>query len=141
MSHIAKIEFEENWNVETLKNMCKVEKDFEWIENKKTYNWWGYHVGDYPIPNGFTKEDLGSCDHVIKVDGASYEIGVVNKNGKTHLLWDFYYTGGLQQALGKGAEKLKQCYSLAKVRQEAMMKGKIFQESKRNGYREIVINM
>lgn len=28
-------------------------------EERTTYEWWGHSVGDYPIPAGFTKEELG----------------------------------------------------------------------------------
>lgn len=28
-------------------------------EERKTYRWWGHSVGDYPIPEGYTAEELG----------------------------------------------------------------------------------
>ena len=73
-------------------------------------------MGDYPLPVGFKKEELGRCYHAIQIPGASYEIGVVQKDNEWKLLWDFYSSGGLQQKLGKEAGLLKQAYSMASTK-------------------------
>lgn len=140
MSHVDTIQFQEEWDIDTLKQMCKAEG---WLFHKgqKTYRWWGRHVGDYPIPEGFTKEDMGKCDHAISIPGAIYEIGIVNRNGKVHLLWDFYRTGGLQVVLGDKAGKLKQAYTLAKARKECRKRRLRFKENWKLGFREFVIEM
>ena len=98
MSHVAKIELEIN-DLETLKAACK-DLGFEFLCDQPTYRWYGQWVGDYPLPQGFTQDDLGKCTHAIRVPGATYEIGVVKRGSKYLLLWDFYGAGGLQQHLG-----------------------------------------
>ena len=115
MSHVTTIEMKESYDIQSLKRMC-LDKGWEWKEGQRTHRWYGQHVGDYPMPAGFTKEDMGRCDHAIRVPGASYEIGVVNKNGEWKLLWDFYSSGGLQRVLGKNAGVLKQAYGMAKTK-------------------------
>jgi hypothetical protein len=142
MSHVSTIIFEEVWELDTLKDMCTAE-GWTWLEGKKTYEWFGRHVGDYPIPEGFTLQEIGHCNHAIKIPNAQYEIGVVIKDKKISLLWDFWRSGGLQKALGENAGKLKQAYTMAKVRR-ACRKGRVrrrFQETTKQGYREIEISM
>jgi hypothetical protein len=84
-------------------------------EGVTRYKWYGRHVGDYPIPAGFAKDDLGRCDHMISVTDnvMAYQIGVCQrKDGDGYtLLWDFWAGGhGLQDAVGRGAHKLIQGY-------------------------------
>lgn len=82
-----------------------------------TYKWFGRHVGDYPMPKGFTKKEMGRCEYALKIKGnpKAYEVGVVRrKDGKPGyaLLWDFWSGGfGLQAAIGDGAGKLVQRYA------------------------------
>lgn len=140
MSHVDTIQFQEEWDIETLKAMCKAE-GWTFLQGQRTYRWWGRHVGDYPIPEGFTVADMGKCDHAIRIPGATYEIGVVEKNGKVHLLWDFYHTGGLATVLGPKAGKLKQAYTLAKARRECRRRRLRFKETRKNNFREFVIEM
>lgn len=128
MSHVAKIEIEIK-DLDVLKAACE-QIGIEFVANKRTYVWYGEHVGDHPLPEGFTAADMGKCDHAIRVPGASYEVGVVHRHGKYILLWDFYRSGGLERVLGKGACRLKQVYSAERVRREARMKGYHVQERK-----------
>lgn len=128
MSHVAKIEIAIK-DLDTLKGACR-ELGLEFMAEQKVFEWYGNHVGDYPIPEGFTAADMGRCDHAIRVPGARYEIGIVHRNGRYHLLWDFYRAGGLERILGKGACKLKQAYSVERVRREAKLKGYHVQERK-----------
>ena len=121
MSHVAKIELEIK-DLDTLQAASE-RLGLEFVRNQKTYAWYGASVGDYPLPDGITVEDLGKCDHAIRVPGAAYEIGIVRKNNKYILLWDFYSQGGLEQALGRNAGKLKQAYAIERVYQEARRKG------------------
>ena len=121
MSHVSKIELEIR-SLEELKEACR-QIGLRFKENKKTYAWFGEWVGDYPMPPGFKVEDLGKCDHAINVPGCEYEIGVVRKDGKLSLIWDFWKSGGLEKKLGKGCGKLKQAYAAVKIRNEARMKG------------------
>jgi hypothetical protein len=128
LSHIAKIELQIK-DLDTLQAACK-QLGLQFMAEQKTYRWYGEHVGDYPIPEGFTVADMGKCDHAIRVPGATYEVGVVHRNGKYILLWDFYRNGGLERVLGKGACRLKQVYSAERVRREARLKGYHVQERK-----------
>ena len=84
----------------------------QWLEGQKTYKWYGKHVGDYPLPQGFTASDMGKCNHAIRVPGVQYEVGVVKKGDKYALIWDFWGPGaGLQQKFGQNLEKLTQTYA------------------------------
>jgi len=140
MSHVTTIEFTEAWDVPTLINMCEAE-GWDFVHGQTTYKWFGRHVGDYPLPEGYTVNDMGKCTHAIRIPGANYEIGVVVKDGKVDLLWDFYSFGKLDEKLGKKAEKLKQAYTLAKVRKQCFKNRKRFKETRKEGYREIRISM
>lgn len=127
MSHVATIEVEIT-NLADLKAAVE-ELGMEWAEGQLTYNWYGEHVGDYPLPAGFGIEDLGRCQHAIKLslqDRAAefarsqvmpYEIGVVaRRDGKPGwvLLWDFFAGGfGLEDKIGKDAGRLKQAIATA----------------------------
>lgn len=108
----------------------------ELVRGKRTYNWFGTSVGDYPLPAGFQKEDLGKCDHVVRVPGVNYEIGVVparNPDGtpaKGHtLLYDFWGSGGkhdgqrLKEKFSNGLTKLVDAYSLEALKAKAKAKG------------------
>ena len=121
MSHISRIELEIT-DLETLRQACE-RLGLEFIENQTTYKWYGTWVGDTPMPEGMTASDLGKCDHAIRVPGAQYEIGIVKRDRKYTLLWDFWHQGGLEQKLGKNAGRLKQAYAVERVRKEAKLKG------------------
>ena len=128
MSHVATIKAEIK-SLNTLKKACK-KLNLEFIENQKTYKWFGKHVGDYPIPEGFTINDMGRCEHAIKVPGAKYEIGVVKDplNPKNYkLIWDFW-DRNLPKILGKDAWKLTQRYELEQGKEAAKKKGWIPKE-------------
>ncbi len=128
MSHIAKIELEIT-DIETLKLVCE-RLGLQFIENQTSYSWYGTWVGDSPLPEGITHYDLGKCDHAIRVPGAQYEIGVVRRDKKYTLLWDFWHQGGLEQRIGKNAGLLKQAYTIERVRMEARLKGHRISEQK-----------
>ncbi len=125
MSHVSQIEIQIK-SLDSLKAAC-ARLGLQWCEGQKTYKWWGYWVGDYPLPKGFNKEDLGRCTHAIHVPGARFEIGVVERNGEINLLWDFYESGGLEEVLGKGGGLLKQAYIVEHAKATA----------RRAGYRNI----
>lgn len=114
-SHVAKILIQIK-DLAALKAAAKT-LGLEFVENQKTYRWYGHHVGDYPLPAGFKSSDLGKCDHVIRIpnNDRAYEIGVVKKKDGTpgyELLWDFWQGGyGLCDAIGKDGEKLIQEYT------------------------------
>lgn len=128
MSHVATIEAEIT-SLADLKAACE-RIGCELVENQKTYRWYGRHVGDYPLPQGFKKEDLGHCEHAIRVKGANaqtYEVGVVKRrDGKAGytMLWDFYAGGyGLQAAVGAGGEELVKSYAASAAMRAARKLG------------------
>lgn len=139
MSHVAQIELEIQ-DLGLLKQACN-ELGLTFVDNQTTYRWYGQHVGDYPIPAGFTAEDMGRCDHAIRVPGATYEIGVVKRDDKHILLWDFWRSGGLEQALGRNAGRLKQAYAVARVRQQAHLgKYRLRQQQTTNGTIQLTLS-
>ena len=144
MSHVTTIDLV----IKDLKCLEKAAKSLglEFKNGQKTYKWWGHHVGDYPIPEGFTKDDLGKCDHAVGIPGntSAYEIGVVGaKDGTYKLIWDFYGGGmGLQQKVGDGCGALCQQYSKEVTKKQAMMNGYTVQENKLDdGSIELTLNI
>lgn len=116
MSHVVTLEMDNITDLDALKAACN-ELGLEFRENQKTYRWWGHSVGDYPIPAGFTAEELGHCEHALRVkdDPEAYEVGVVKaKNGRPgfSLIYDFYGSRGraVQRRVGEKGEKLNQRY-------------------------------
>lgn len=97
MSHLVDIRLNIGTDADSIaavKQACK-EMGLIFKEGQKTYRWYGRSVGDYPLPQGFTAEDLGKCDHAIEVPGAGYDIGLARrKDGKGYaLLFDFWGQG------------------------------------------------
>lgn len=99
------------------------------VRDKTTFRWYGHHVGDYPLPTGFTKDDMGRCEFALGIRGnyEAYEVGVVKRrDGKPgyDLLWDFWSGGkGLQAAVGDGGGKLKAGYCNRVMENEAIRLG------------------
>ena len=115
MSHVCEIQVE----IKDLDALAAAAEKLglELRRGQRTYRWWGKSVGDYPLPAGFTADELGKCEHALSVrnNPNAYEVGVVKrKDGKPGyvLLWDFYAGGqGLEDAVGKDASKLRQRYA------------------------------
>ena len=128
MSHISKIELVIQ-SLENLKEACR-QLGFEFIKDKKTFIWYGRWVGDTPLPEGVKIEDIGKCDHAIRVPGCAYEVGVIRRGDHYILLWDYYHAGGLEAKIGPNAGILKQAYTVARVRKEARQKGYRIREKK-----------
>lgn len=94
-----------------------------------TFNWWGTSVGDYPIPKGLTKEDLGKCEYRIEVPGTTWHIGVIRNpqdQSKMAFVFDFYGSRGkvLQQFAGADCNELTKQYQLHAVAAWAKSKGR-----------------
>lgn len=126
MSHVVSIKTELH-DIEAIKRTCK-ELGLEFKENQKTYKWWGYSVGDYPLPDGFTKDMLGKCEHAIGVPGTDWEIGLARpNNGKgLRMLFDFFGSSGqpiLNAIGGQSASKFMQLYAVHKATIEARKRG------------------
>jgi len=77
------------------------------VEGQLTYNWWGQSVGDTKLPEGFTVEMLGKCQHAIRVPGGNYEIGVVKMPaGHYELAYDSYSFGAGPNGIKADGQKL-----------------------------------
>lgn len=132
MSHIAEVEVQ-ILDLDCLDAACKRLGNVELVRNQQSYKWWGYSV-DEP-PEGFTKEDLGKCDHAIRVKGNAdaYEVGIVrSRQGAGYVLhWDFFAGGyGLQDAVGDNCKKLKQAYAIEVAKKAARRQGLTVREQK-----------
>ena len=130
--HISTVKLEVR-SLEALKAACQ-RLGLEFREGQATYAWFGYFVGDAPVPEGFIQEDLGHCVHAISVPGARYEIGVVFRDGVYKLLWDSFGPGGLEQALGPDCNKLRQGYGVEAAKLEAQRQGySVYEEAMEDG--------
>ena len=119
--HISTVKLEVR-SLEALKAACQ-RLGLEFREGQTHYAWFGYFVGDAPLPEGFTQEDLGKCEHALHVPGAGYEIGLVFRDGCWRLMWDSFGPGGLEAALGTDCNLLKQSYGIAAALLEAQRQG------------------
>jgi hypothetical protein len=120
LSHITKIELKIK-DLECLKQACET-LGFEFRENQKNYAWYGRWVGNQPLPEEISEDELGTCDHAIHVPGCQFEVGVLKKGRHYILLWDTWVKGKLTNALGKDAGILKQAYTVATVKKAARKK-------------------
>jgi hypothetical protein len=114
MSHVSAVKLIIK-DLEALKQACN-NLGFDFIENQKTYKWFGSWVGDYPMPEGFEEKDLGKCDHAIRVPGCSYEVGVVKRGDHYVLAYDFWRGGGLEKAIGVDGGPIRQAYAVESVK-------------------------
>lgn len=130
-------------DLDALDDGCKRLGTVELVRDQKTFKWYGQHVGDYALPAGFRADEMGLCDHAIRVVGGgpnTYEIGVCRRrDGKPGytLLYDFWAGGhGLMQAVseagahGQDCGLLMQAYSTAAAVHEAWRNGFQVQEQK-----------
>jgi hypothetical protein len=132
MSHVAKLILEVR-DLPCLERAAKV-LGLELAFEQKTYKWYGWSVGDYPIPKGMTAADLGKCDHAIRIpgDGRAYEVGVVKSKNHSgfELVWDFWQGGfGLRDKIGENGNKLRQEYAVQVAMKHARAQG--YQVSRR----------
>ena len=137
MSHISKIELIIN-SLDDLKHACN-QLGFTFVEGQKTYQWYGQWMEDTPLPEGVTKDQLGQCDHAIKVPECRYEIGVVKRNDHWILLWDSWHKGGLVKKIGLNAGILKQAYSISRITKQAKLKKySVSKKKTKQGFRPIM---
>jgi hypothetical protein len=105
MSHISKIELEVR-DLGVLGAACR-RLGLELVRDQKTFAWYG---------------SPEACDHVIKVAGAHYEIGI-RKTGSVYELVCDYFDQAIGRAIGRGGGLLKQAYAVEKTRVQARKKG------------------
>lgn len=127
MSHIGDMEVH-------IKDLAALEAaasrlGLELVKGQTAYKWYGRSVGDYPLPAGFAAEDLGKCEHALRIpgDNKAYEIGVVKRrDGKPgfQLLWDFWQGGfGLTAKIGETGGLLKQAYAIEATKKQMIRDG------------------
>ena len=119
-------------DLDALQIACKA-LGLEFRKDQKQFKWYGRHVGDYPVPEGFTKEDMGKCDHAIAIpnNSSAYQVGVCkarDKKGGWTLLWDFWSGGkGLQAKIGDGGARLLEEYAATRAERVLRSQGYIVQ--------------
>lgn len=135
MSHVATIETKLT-DLQAVKAACD-RMGWQFMEGQKKYKWYGHIVGDYnaadnALTNGMKEEDLGKCDHAIRVPGATYEIGLVNQtDGSFKPAWDWWASGGLSKVRSEnGMNGFLQAYALEKTKIEMRRKGMVCTEKK-----------
>lgn len=130
MSHVATIDLEVK-DLDALEQAAK-RLGMVFHRGKPDYRWWGRHEGDFPLPAGFSEDDLGKCEHVLAHPNAEYEIGIVRRRdgrpGFT-LLWDFI-DHNLVKVVGHEARHLKREYATVVATRQAMVSGFRVQELK-----------
>lgn len=112
MSHVSNISTDGlEFDLDVIKEMCE-HQGWQFREGQETFAWYGRFMGDSPIPEGFSPEDYGKCNHAIRIPGCGYELGVVKSVGGEGyvVLADFWQDGGLNTVLGSQGEKFKQIY-------------------------------
>ncbi len=110
--------------------------------DQQTYRWFGRYMQDYPLPEGFTKEQLGKCEFAYGIPGSNkaYEIGIVQKPDKSFaILWDFWGGGyGLQEKIGENGCKLISEYEAQVYYDQMTSQGyEINEETTTDGSRKI----
>src|ERR1019366_7865450 len=122
MSHVAEMDTP-ILDLDCLEKACKA-IGLELVRGQKKYRWYGRSVGDFPLPAGFNEQDLGKCEHAIRVPGnnEAYEIGVVKRRGKPGytMMWDFWNGGyGMEKIAGKDGNNMKHSYSYQLAKKKA----------------------
>jgi hypothetical protein len=119
MSHVASQKTEKGKPLFSSKEILTEAAELKGCEVVETnvYNWFNRHVGDYPIPEGMKKSELGrNALFVIRVkepklgeltnkyNGRPYDVGVVedpNNPGCYTVVYDFFNDGyGIDDVLG-----------------------------------------
>jgi hypothetical protein len=111
MSHISKIELEVK-DLATLKQACN-RLGLNLHEGQRTFKWYG--------------ERDETCDHVIRVPEAAYEIGIIRTGDLYELKCDFW-DSAIGKAIGKTGGLLRQAYAIERTKSEARRKGYIIIE-------------
>jgi hypothetical protein len=127
MSHVATVDVHIT-DLSALKAACSA-LGLEFREGQQCFRWFGTHIGDYPLPAGYTAADMGQCEHAIGVkdNAGAYEVGVVRRrDGKPGytLMYDFWNRGyGLEEKIGSRAGKLRQQYAAQVAATQARRQG------------------
>ena len=125
MSHVTTIDVQVK-DLDALEAACK-ELGLELVRGKTTYKWFGQFMGDSALPPGMTKDQLGKCQHAVRVPGndRAYEVGVVQQpDGTFRLAWDAWSGGyGLMERVGDNCGRLVQSYAAQVATKQARKQG------------------
>lgn len=125
MSHVTTIDLD----VRDLDALAVAAADLggELIRDVTTFRWYGRSVGDTPLPEGFTVDDLGKCQHVIRFADAGYEVGICRRrDGRPGYvpLWDSWGPGQhVAGRIGVDGGLLKQAYAAEVTRKQLALQG------------------
>lgn len=132
MSHVTDIKLQIT-DLDALEAACE-ELGLELRRDQKTYAWWGTFVGDSAAYGEHRPDEMGKCEHAIRVKGTSprngssgpWEIGVVRaKDGNGfRLYFDTYGSAGnaLTAKVGTNADRLRREYAAAVATKKAKAK-------------------
>lgn len=139
MSHITLKEAETRdqqvTDLAAFERACK-RCGLEFRRGQTTYRTWKTHagrlVGDWPLPQGYTADEIGTCEHAAAIpgDAAAYEIGLVPSRkypGTYSLIYDFF-GGRIDAVAGKGLSKLQMYYQMESARSAAAARGDVYKE-------------
>lgn len=129
MSHVSKIELEIK-DLHALKKACE-RLEIEFVENQRTYKWYGRLIDKDSIPVGMNEQMLGKCEHAIHVKQSNlgYEVGVVKQNDHYIIVAD-YWDAGLKRTIGNNGCLLKQAYTAELVKSLAKKRNWMYSEKK-----------
>lgn len=107
-------------NLDALEVACE-RLGLELVRGATEYSWYSRWMNDSPMPQGFTVDDLGKCEHRIQIKGRpsnAYEIGVVKaRDGSDgyQLIFDYFGSHGqaLEKVAGHRLSALKTEYQVA----------------------------
>lgn len=116
-----------------------------WIEGRTRFTWYGRHMGDYKLPEGFSKSEMGHCHHCVSFPGITYQVGLIeidklpashpartllDKDGKRVYadgsfvpMFDFWDKALKEKMGGPEALKFIQAYKSEQTKAEARKKG------------------
>lgn len=98
------------------------------VRENNTYQWYGRHVGDFKLPEGYKASDLGKCQYEASFPGVRYSVGILDsktEEGCYDLLWDFV-DRGIGDRMGErggGGSKFLHAYAAEKARLAVLAEG------------------
>ena len=131
MSHVASVELVIN-DIPSLKKACENIPELTFMEGQTTHEWYGNFLADSDVGRATAQEfdaaTFGTCEHAIKVEGSSYEIGVVkNPTGSGYrLIYDQWGSGGkaiADKCGGEGLAKIKTEYGAVRTTRHLQRQG------------------
>jgi len=137
VSHIATIDVS-IMDLDSLEKAC-ANMGLVLVRGQVKYHCWGtgrtldqlkkYQAmsGKALMPEGYSLEEMGRCDHVVRVPGKhGYEIGLVaRKDGRVgwNLFCDLSGAHDIVEKCGKNLEKLRQNYAVEVAKRAAKRAG------------------